>query len=162
MLNTCHFFSFVFVLTLLSGLAGCRDSQEQAKQASQFTLPSESTRLDKEKAFGVIEIEENQFETLVLKSETLVLLDFWAEWCLPCLELDPLMPQVSERFGDQLLIAKINIDDHPELVAEYVTDTIYPCLILMRKGEVLDRRYGTDPEMEPKEFLLQWVESFLE
>jgi thioredoxin 1 len=162
MLNRGCFFSFVSVLTVIGGLVGCRDSQKLAELSIQSTVPTESALLIESQALGIIQIEENQFEERVLDSETLVLLDFWAEWCLPCLELDPLMPEVSERFGDQLLIAKINIDDHPNLVAEYVPDAIYPCLILMRNGEILDRRYGTDPDMEPKEFLLQWVDSFLD
>jgi thioredoxin 1 len=162
MLNSNHYLRFIFALTLLCVLTGCGDPQQPVNQSRQSGVAIESTDLEEEQTFGIIEIEGNQFEDRVLKYESLVLLDFWAEWCLPCLELDPLMPEVSERFGDQLLIAKINIDDHPDLVAEYVTDTIYPCLILMRNGEILDLRYGTDPEMEPKEFLLQWVDSFLQ
>ena len=146
------------LIVLMMGVAGCGDaSNGDVKQAE----PSDRSEVLGQQTYGIIEIEDDQFDDVVLASDKLVLLDFWAEWCLPCLELEPLMPEVSKQFGDRLLIAKINIYDQPDLVAEYVTDTIYPCLILMKDAQILDRRYGTDPDMEPKEFLLIWVEGFL-
>jgi thioredoxin 1 len=151
-------------LMFLVGIIGCSDAdnRDEEKSSDVLSLQASSDVSARVQTSGIVEIEGDQFGALVLASDKLVLVDFWAEWCLPCLELEPLMPDISNQFGDQLLIAKINIDDHPDLVAEYVTDTIYPYLILMKKGEVLDFSYGTDPEMEPKEFLVKWVSEYLD
>lgn len=108
------------------------------------------------------EITQSTFAKEVLQSRSLVLLDFWAEWCLPCLELEPLLEKMAATFGSQLKLCKINVDENTELVAEYVPDNIFPCLILLRDGKVLDRRYGTDPKMEPEAFLRSWIQQHLE
>ncbi len=91
-------------------------------------------------------------------SDSLILLDFWAEWCVPCLELEPILDTVAAERGSQLKICRINVDDNPNLVAEYVPDNIFPCLILMKNQILKDRVYGTDPTMEPKAFLDQWIQ----
>ena len=85
------------------------------------------------------------------------MLDFWAEWCVPCLELEPILEAIAAEHGSKIKICKINVDDNPNLVAEYVPDNIFPCLILMKNQILKDRVYGTDPDMEPKDFLEKWI-----
>ena len=108
----------------------------------------------------VIVTEEN-FATEVSAATQLVLLDFWAEWCLPCLEIEPLLETIAADLGEQIKICKINVDDNPNLVADHVPDNMFPCLILMTNNTLIERVYGTDPKMEPKAFLDQWIAKHL-
>ena len=110
----------------------------------------------------VINVTEATFDKEALQSDRLVLLDFWAEWCLPCLELEPILIETAAEFGDQVKVCKINVDENPGLVAEYVPDNMFPALLLMRDGKLLDRRYGTDPKVEPAVFLRSWIGSQLD
>lgn len=106
-------------------------------------------------------VTEANFETEVVAAKQLVLLDFWAEWCLPCLEIEPLLESIAADLGAQIKICKINVDDNPNLVADHVPDNMFPCLILMTNNTLIERVYGTDPKMEPKAFLDQWIDKYL-
>lgn len=109
-----------------------------------------------------VKVSEETFATEVLESDSLILLDFWAEWCVPCLELEPILEELAAEQGSRLKICKINVDDNPKLVAEYVPDNMFPCLILIKNQALKDRVYGTDPNMEPKAFLDQWIRQHAE
>ena len=104
-----------------------------------------------------VTVTTENFATEVSSSEQLILLDFWAEWCLPCLEIEPLLETIATDLGEQIKICKINVDDNPDLVAEYVPDNMFPCLVLMTNNTLIERVYGTDPDLEPKVFLDQWI-----
>ena len=108
-----------------------------------------------------VTVTEGNFDMEVASADQLVLLDFWAEWCAPCLEIEPLLEAIAADLGDQIKICKINVDDNPNLVADYVPDNMFPCLILMTNNTLIERVYGTDPKMEPKAFLDQWIASHL-
>lgn len=110
---------------------------------------------------GAIEVTKENFEVEVLEADDLVLLDFWAEWCVPCHEIDPILEKLAPEYRGRIKICRINVDDNPDLVVNYVPDNIFPCLILMRNGKLLDRQYGTDPKMEIEPFFRKWFEAYL-
>lgn len=110
---------------------------------------------------GTIDVSSENFEKEVLEADEIVLLDFWAEWCVPCHEIDPVLEGLAPEYQGRIKICKINVDDNPDLVIEYVPDNIFPCLILMKNGELLNRQYGTDPKMEIEPFFHQWFRSYL-
>ena len=110
----------------------------------------------KESVSDISIVTDENFEKEVLQSEHLVLLDFWAEWCLPCLELNPVLEAIAPDYRGRVKICKIEVDSNPESVTEYVPDNIFPCLVLMREGKVIDRKYGTAPGIPAKEFLKNW------
>ena len=83
------------------------------------------------------------------KAEGYLLLDFGAEWCFACLELN--LKTIAPDYRGRLTIGKIDADENPELVSRYVPDAI-SCLVLMKGNEVLDRRYGADPTKDPEDF----------
>lgn len=108
------------------------------------------------------DLESPQFEAEVMASQRLVLLDFWSETCLPCLLLEPVLDEISIVFAHRVNILRVEVEVETAISDEYVPDRILPCLVLFKDGKMIERRYGTNPEMEPKEFLQTWLSENLE
>jgi thioredoxin 1 len=101
-------------------------------------------------------VSDDSFEADVLKSETPVLVDFWAEWCGPCKQIAPALEEIGAEMEGRLTIAKINIDENPQTPTKYRVRGI-PTLLLFKNGEVAAMKVGTAPKSE----LANWVESNL-
>ena len=86
----------------------------------------------------ITELTENDFDAQVLKSDKPVLVDFWAPWCQPCLMLAPTIKKLGQDYGDAISIAKVNIDEQPQLGAKYQIRSI-PSVILFNQGEVVEQ-----------------------
>ncbi len=82
-----------------------------------------------------------QFDADVLKSQAPVLLDMWAKWCGPCLQLAPFLDVLADEFGDQLQIVKLDIDSNPQVPAKFGVTSI-PTLLLFKGGSVADQMVG--------------------
>lgn len=83
-------------------------------------------------AEGVIELDGTSYEDATKSG--VVLIDFWAPWCGPCKMQTPILEKVSVEIGDKAVIAKVNVDESPELAAKYGVRSI-PTLILLKDGE---------------------------
>lgn len=70
-----------------------------------------------------------------------VIIDFWAPWCGPCRSQGPILEQVSEKIGDLAIVAKVNVDEEPELSAPFGVQAI-PTLVVMKGGKVVQRFVG--------------------
>ena len=90
---------------------------------------------------GIVELTDGDFETKVLKHGTPTLVDFWAEWCAPCRALTPVVEEIAKSYAGKLQVAKMNIDDHPEVPGQYSVRAI-PTLLLFKDGEVVDQIVG--------------------
>lgn len=89
---------------------------------------------------AVIEVNKDNFEKEVLKSDKKVLVDFNAEWCGPCKILKPIVDEIAESNGN-VKVVSINIDDADELAEEYSVFSI-PCLVVIEKGKEVKRNVG--------------------
>lgn len=100
-----------------------------------------------------VAVTDDTFEAEVLKSDTPVLVDFWAEWCGPCKTLLPLVEELAGELQGKVKVVKINIDEAPEAPTKYGVRGI-PTLMIFKGGEVVDTRVGGMPKSQ----LAEWVE----
>ena len=89
----------------------------------------------------MITLTSENFDEQVLRGDKPVLVDFWAEWCPPCKMIAPILEQIEQEYGDRLTIAKLNGDDHPEIVGRYGV-LGFPTLNLFRDGQVVQQIVG--------------------
>ncbi len=87
------------------------------------------------------DVTEADFQQQVLDSQTPVLVDFWAEWCVPCHMVSPVVEEIGREKGDALSVAKVNIDENPGVAQRYGIMSI-PTLMLFIKGEEKARVVG--------------------
>jgi thioredoxin 1 len=97
------------------------------------------------------EVTEATFEEEVLQSDLPILLDFWAEWCAPCLMIAPLVDQLAEKYEGKLRVGKVDADQNQNILMNYGIMGI-PTLMLFKDGKVAERIVGFMPlnVLEPK------------
>jgi thioredoxin 1 len=104
----------------------------------------------------IIMTSDSSFEADVLKSDRPVVVDFWAEWCGPCKMIAPFLEELAAEKGDQVTVAKVNIDDNPLTPTKYGVRGI-PTLMLFKNGEIAATKVGAMPKTK----LYEWVEEAL-
>ena len=107
---------------------------------------------------NTVEITDGNFEKLVLKSEKLVIVDFWAEWCGPCKAITPILDEISNEFGDKVLIGKVNVDEVKELPVKYGIRSI-PTLLFFSNGEITRQEVGLQSKQTLVDNITKIVES---
>jgi len=101
-------------------------------------------------------VTDDSFSTDVLKADTPVLVDFWAEWCGPCKQIAPSLEALAKDMSDVVTVAKINIDENPMTPSKYGVRGI-PTLMLFKDGQVAATKIGALPQNK----LVEWVKSVL-
>ncbi|ODC02209.1 thioredoxin [Terasakiispira papahanaumokuakeensis] len=97
-------------------------------------------------------VTDSTFEDEVLKSESPVLVDYWAEWCGPCKMIAPVLEEAAAEYGDRLKVCKLNIDDHSETPAKFGIRGI-PTLMIFKGGNVEATKVGALSKSQLKEFI---------
>ena len=90
---------------------------------------------------NTLAVTDADFATTVLKADKPVLVDFWAEWCKPCLRLAPIVDQVAEDYAGRVIVAKHDVQSSPETAAKYRVQSI-PTLLIIKNGQEVDRVVG--------------------
>ncbi|MDD9139629.1 MAG: thioredoxin domain-containing protein [Candidatus Cardinium sp.] len=92
---------------------------------------------------AVVEFSDYKLSEAISQHE-LVFVDFWAPWCGPCLRLGPIIEELAFLYAGRILIGKLNIEDHAEMVTKYAIRTI-PTMLIIRKGIEVERMVGSLP-----------------
>ncbi|MDQ6434211.1 thioredoxin [Mesorhizobium sp. LHD-90] len=101
---------------------------------------------------ATVKVDKNNFQADVLDAKAPVVVDFWAEWCGPCKMIGPSLEEISTELAGKVKIAKLNIDENPELAAQFGVRSI-PTLMIFKGGEVADMKVGA----LPKTALSHWI-----
>jgi thioredoxin 1 len=105
---------------------------------------------------ATVKVDKGNFQSDVLDAKEPVVVDFWAEWCGPCKMIGPSLEEISNELGGKVKIAKLNIDENPELAAQFGVRSI-PTLMVFKDGQVADTKVGA----APKTALSQWINGAL-
>lgn len=88
-----------------------------------------------------ITLDNSNFESEVLQSDILVVVDFWAAWCGPCRMIAPILDEIADTFEGKVKIGKVNVDENRELAGKYRVMSI-PTLLMVKDGNVVNQQVG--------------------
>ena len=104
---------------------------------------------------GILELNDKDFER-VIRDRELALVDFWAEWCAPCMLLEPIMEELHDRYGGKVAFYRLNVDESPMTASRYRVMSL-PTLMLFRRGVPIGMLVGA----MPKERIEEWLKGHL-
>jgi thioredoxin 1 len=110
----------------------------------QVSFNVKGTKYNKEVKM-VVNVTDANFKQEVLKSDIPVLVDFWAEWCMPCKMVAPAVDMISSENPGTLKVCKLNVDEGQRTATEYDVRSI-PTLAVFKKGKLVDKRVGAFPK----------------
>jgi thioredoxin 1 len=101
---------------------------------------------------ATLHLTETNFDEILAKDDTLLMVDFWAEWCGPCRVVAPVLEELAREAAGRVTLAKVNVDENPGLAARYGIRSI-PTILFMRNGAVADQVIGAVPKAKLREKL---------
>ena len=100
----------------------------------------------------VVTLSEDNWEQEVLKSDTPVLVDFWAQWCGPCRMVAPVLDQIANEMDGKVRVAKLDVDSNQSIAYQFQVSSI-PTFILFKNGQMADRMMGAMPKSAFESFI---------
>ena len=91
-----------------------------------------------------LEFTDQNFQSTVLESDKVAIVDFWAPWCGPCKVVGPIIDELAKDYSESAVIGKVNVDDNPEISMKYMVRNI-PTILFIKNGEVVDKQVGAAP-----------------
>ncbi len=92
-----------------------------------------------------LEFTDANFQTEVLGSDKLTVVDFWAEWCGPCRAIGPVIEELGKEYAGKVNVGKVNVDHNSEVSINYGITSI-PAILFFKNGEVVDKLVGAQPK----------------
>jgi thioredoxin 1 len=92
-----------------------------------------------------LQFTDANFETDVLKSDKLTVVDFWAEWCGPCRAIGPVIDELSKEYTGKVNVGKVNVDENPQVSMNFGITSI-PAILFIKGGQVVDKLVGAQPK----------------
>ena len=96
---------------------------------------------------GVLELTDDNFDQEVINSDKPVLVDFWAEWCMPCRMLAPTIDELAKEFNGRVKVGKVDTDANRDSAMKFGISAI-PTIILFKGGQVVRKFVGVTPKKE--------------
>jgi len=103
-----------------------------------------------------VNVTNDNFKAEVLDSDIPVLADFWAEWCVPCKMVEPILEQMAEEYNGKVKIARINVDEEGELASNFNIVSI-PTILLFHNGAVAKQQIGAVPKKTLEELVKEYL-----
>ncbi len=104
----------------------------------------------------MLDVTVNTFTSEIINTTGVTLVDFWAPWCGPCRMVSPILEQIAKEQAARLRVAKVNIDENPELASNYGVMSI-PTMLIFKDGEVVDEFVGALPKRAIERKLERWL-----
>ncbi len=104
----------------------------------------------------MLDVTANTFTSEIINTSGVTLVDFWAPWCGPCRMVGPILEQIAKEQADRLRVAKVNIDENPELASNYGVMSI-PTMLIFKDGKVVDEFVGAMPKRTIESKLKRWL-----
>ena len=101
---------------------------------------------------ATVKVNDENFDTEVLKSSKPIVVDFWAEWCGPCRMVGPHVDALADEYDGKAVIGKVNVDLHGSIAAQYGVRNI-PTIVFLKNGELVDKVVGAVPKEQLAEKL---------
>jgi thioredoxin 1 len=92
-----------------------------------------------------LEVNDSNFDEVVVKSDKPVVVDFWAEWCGPCRMIAPIIEELSKEYADRILVTKCDVDNSPKVSAQFGIRNI-PTVLFFKNGTIADKQVGAVPK----------------
>jgi thioredoxin 1 len=116
-------------------------------QSSVFRLRTSDFLITNLKILNImaLEVNDGNFDEVVIKSDKPVLVDFWAEWCGPCRMVGPIIEEISHEYEGKALVVKCDVDSSPGVAARYGIRNI-PTILFFKDGKIADKQVGAVPK----------------